>query len=81
MNLNKLFLQALLFFILQISGIAQKFETDFGTVKPEQLNMKTYDRDLYAEAVVLYDVGKTVFYDNDDGASVLFLNVPQRLKY
>ena len=51
---------------------SQVVPDEFGMVKPEYLSMTTYLPDKQAEAVVLYDFGKTYFYDGDDGFRIIF---------
>lgn len=51
---------------------AQVVPDEFGNVKPEYLSMKNYPGDDQAEAVVLYDFGKTYFIDTDYGFRILF---------
>ena len=51
-------------FILSLSIVslqAQKQEFQFGHVSNEELKMTTYDKDPEAEAVILYDKGKSSF--------------------
>ena len=49
---------AVLFFSLSFSCLAQKSPIKFGDVSLEELNMKIYEKDSSAEAVVLVDYGE-----------------------
>jgi hypothetical protein len=51
---------------------AQVSPDEFGTVKPDYLAMKSYPGDPVAEAVVLYDFGKTYFAYTDYGFRIVF---------
>jgi hypothetical protein len=62
--MKKPIIYLILFLTLVGSGVAaQVMPDEFGTVKPEYLSMTSYVLDDKAEAVVLYDFGKTFFYD------------------
>ncbi len=58
------------FFILPTH--AQNYFDDFGKINLNELQMTTYNRDNLAEAVVLYDIGKTLFTTGDLGVRFLF---------
>jgi hypothetical protein len=46
---------------------------EFGKLNMDEINMKTYDRDKIAEAVVLYDLGNTFFtYAYEAGFEIIF---------
>jgi hypothetical protein len=44
----------------------------FGIVVKEEIEMKEYEKDKDAEAVVLFDLGKSSFVNTDNGFDVLF---------
>lgn len=54
------------------SASAQTTIPEFGVINADELMMKEYSRDKLAEALVIYDVGDTRFYDNDDGFYLIF---------
>ncbi|HLO58061.1 MAG TPA: transglutaminase domain-containing protein [Bacteroidales bacterium] len=62
----------ILFLTLINAALIAQVRDEFGTVKPEQLSMTSYAHDDKAEAVVLYDFGKTFFYDSDNGFQIIF---------
>ncbi len=68
--------RSLLFFFLVVSLIlsiqAQNYFDDFGKINLNELQMTTYNRDNLAEAVVLYDIGKTAFITGDFGIHFIF---------
>ena len=44
-----------------------EYSHTFGSITLNELNLKSYDKDTNAEAVVLYDIGKSSFYQTDEG--------------
>lgn len=62
----------LIFTFSFIGAGAQVVPDEFGNVKPEYLSMTSYLSDDLAEAVVLYDFGKTYFTDSDYGFRIIF---------
>ncbi|HEX2395989.1 MAG TPA: DUF3857 domain-containing protein [Bacteroidales bacterium] len=61
-----------LFIAIHLCSLSQVVPDEFGTVKPEYLAMKSYDADNQAEALVLYDFGRTFFVDTDYGFRIIF---------
>ena len=55
----------------QIS-VAQKFVHEFGKYSNEEFQLQRYEKDPSAEAVVIYDIGKSYFRIADDGFHVFF---------
>jgi len=51
---------------------AQQFVHEFGKFSNEEFELKRYEKDPSAEAVVIYDIGKSHFTTNDDGFHVIF---------
>src|SRR5690242_3317690 len=51
---------------------AQSTGTEFGKVSMEELQMKRYDKDTNAEAVVLYDIGESHFLISDYGSDLYY---------
>lgn len=51
---------------------AQKVPGEFGTVGKDVLDMTAYEKDPDAEAVILFDVGESVFFDKDGGYDIRF---------
>lgn len=76
-------LTILLITLCLCSGVfAKKMKCPYkwGKVSKEELQMKVYDKDTSANAVVLADVGSTTFtYDNDKGFCLVFSRY-QRIK-
>ncbi len=65
----------LLVFLLALSYVelsAQELNMEFGKINAQELMMESYEKDPDAEAVVLYDSGKSSFPDSDSGFDVLF---------
>jgi len=51
---------------------AQKNEIEFGKISQEEIEMKNYIKDKEAKAVILYDKGKSIFFDTDNGYDIRF---------
>lgn len=51
---------------------AQNFSKDFGKIGAEEADLAYYAPDKTAEAVILFDIGKSYFSDNGDGFKVVF---------
>jgi hypothetical protein len=56
---------------IQITN-AQNFVHEFGKFSDEEFRLKQYAKDPSAEAVVIYDIGKSYFTRDDDGFKVIF---------
>jgi len=64
------------------TGYAQDlmdYAPDFGQYNVDEITMKKYEKDSTAEAVVLYDRGKTAFRRVENGFNIVFLHT-QRIK-
>jgi len=48
-------------------SIAQQFTHEFGKYSAEEFTMQNYSKDPTADAVVIYDIGKSYFTYSDDG--------------
>ena len=66
---NYLLILTLLF---SISLQGQKKAIPFGDISPEVLKMKSYAKDKDAKAVVLFDKGKSIFFDTQKGYDIRF---------
>ncbi len=53
-------------------GIAQEYSREFGVISDPERELTTYKLDKEAEAVVLYDIGESVFYDIDGHYEIRF---------
>ncbi len=64
----------LLFWTLALLSdiLAQATNREFGVVPIETFDMKIYEKDPEASAVVLFDIGVARFYDDDDGFYIYF---------
>jgi len=62
----------LLFVIGSITLNAQTFSQEFGKIGAEEINLTKYSKDETAEAVVLFDIGKTYFDLNDNTFDIIF---------
>jgi hypothetical protein len=57
------------------SLLAQKITREFGQISMEELRMSSYNKDPLAEAVVLFDIGKSYFGRTQNGFEVIFERV------
>lgn len=55
-----------------VQALSQKKEIEFGKVTNQELEMTGYDKDEEAKAVVLYDKGKSIFFDTEKGYDIRF---------
>ncbi|MBP1663336.1 MAG: Transglutaminase [Bacteroidetes bacterium] len=53
-------------FFLPLVIFSQNFSLKFGSVTEDELNMKAYEKDTSAAAVVLYDIGNTYYIYSSD---------------
>lgn len=53
-------------------AFSQKKEIEFGNISKEEIEMKSYEKDKEVKAVILYDIGKSIFFDTDNGYDIRF---------
>ena len=58
--------------LLSLLAFSQKKEIEFGQVSPEEISMDSYQKDKDAKAVVLFDKGKSIFFDSGKGYDIRF---------
>jgi hypothetical protein len=51
---------------------SQVFSHEFGKYSPDEIRMEKYIKDPTADAVVIYDIGKSYFQYTDDGFQLIF---------
>src|ERR1035437_1076962 len=54
------------------TSMAQDFSREFGKISTEELQLKRYEKDTTAEAVILYDMGKSYFTETNNGFDMIF---------
>src|ERR1035437_3386153 len=54
------------------STFAQHFSHEFVKISAEELQLKRYEKDSTAEAVILYDIGKSYFTETSKGFDMIF---------
>jgi len=67
-----------LFILIAVSIVplkAQNYFEEFGKISQEQLDMKSCSYDPSADAVVLFDVGKSSFYRSENGFDLSFQRI------
>lgn len=60
------------FTLLCCLSYSQTQDITFGEISKEEIEMKTYEKDPSARAVILFDKGKSIFYDTDNGYDIRF---------
>jgi hypothetical protein len=73
---SKSLLSLLMFFVAVHLAFGQettkKFSQTFGSVSLYEVNLKNFEADKDAEALVIYDIGKSKFYYTDNGYKIIF---------
>lgn len=64
------FTPLLLFCALQI--LSQEYPREFGKISTEEVSLASYSEDPEAEALVLFDIGKSKFIKTESGFDILF---------
>ena len=62
----------MLFLSVPLISQAQNFSKEYGKVGKNEIELSTYAKDTEAEAVVLFDFGKSYFVDSETGFDVVF---------
>ncbi len=63
----------IIFFLCLVNSLyGQEFGKEFGRVTQEEIELASYTRDTAANALVLFDIGKTKFMDDDGGYKIRF---------
>lgn len=53
-------------------ALSQRKEVEFGDIPLRELEMESYHKDKEAKAIVLYDKGKSIFFDTERGYDIRF---------
>ena len=53
-------------------ALAQQYSKEFGVVSNSEFALTVYEKDPEAEAVVLFDIGESVFFDTSEGYDIRF---------
>ncbi len=71
---NKTKIKFLLLISIFLCHIAysQILEVSFGEISQEEIDMKNYEKDKKAKAVILFDKGDAYFFDTDEGYDIRF---------
>lgn len=70
--MKKLFISVLIILCIIPFAKAQNFVHEYGKYSNEEFQLKKYDKDPTAEAVVIYDIGESYFANTDEGFEVVF---------
>lgn len=60
------------FLLLSQFSYSQKLEIEFGKISQQEIEMKSYEKDKEAKAVVLFDKGSSVFFESENGYDIRF---------
>jgi len=60
--------------------MAQKYSHEFGNINMEELQLNRYEKDTSAEAVVIYDIGKSYFLATADNKFDLYFERKTKIK-
>lgn len=59
-------------FFLSNYAYSQKPQIEFGKISQDEIEMKSYQKDKDAKAVILFDKGNSIFFDTDKGYDIRF---------
>ncbi len=76
----RVFLLTTLYVFASTTGICQMFIPTFGAVSDVDMNMIRYEAEPEAEAVVLFDVGESIFVDTQDNGYNIRFTRTKRIK-
>lgn len=76
----KKLLSIVICYTLYHTALGQEFVRDFGVIAKEDLEFKTYKADTEAEAVVLFDIGKSYFTEGNVNAFDIVFERHVRIK-
>ncbi|MEQ8549174.1 MAG: DUF3857 domain-containing protein [Cyclobacteriaceae bacterium] len=62
----------ILVLLLSQSAYSQTLEIEFGKITIDELKMKSYEEDKEAKAVILYDKGKSIFFQTENDFNIRF---------
>ena len=68
----KQYLCVLIVSCLSCISLAQDFSHEFGNVSTKELQLKRYEKDTIAQAVILYDIGKSYFSQTNNSFDLIF---------
>lgn len=61
-------------------AISQETKMKFGLITQKEIDLVSYDKDKEAEAVILFDIGKSLFIDTDEGGYDIEFTRTKRIK-
>jgi len=70
--MKNLLLTLILIVVCTLTGYTQRYNTAFGKIGKEELDLKVYDKDTSAEAVILFDIGDSRFVNTGNGFEIIF---------
>jgi len=78
--MNKAYIPLILLLLLSSFTFSQKSKMQFGIINQYEQNLKSYKKDPKAEAVVIFDIGKSIFFDTDRGGYNIRFTRKKRIK-
>ncbi len=77
-------MKSVFFYILllatSLAAIAQDYSYEFKKITSNEVNLKSYEKDKDAPALILYDIGKTSIIENHDGGLELQFEHRRKIK-
>ena len=64
--------QLFVFVLISTSILAQENNFEYGKITQQEFDLKNYEKDKNAEAVVLFDIGKSYFVETEIGFKVVY---------
>lgn len=78
--MNKAHIPLILLLLVSSFTFSQKSQFQLGNINEYEQNLKSYKKDPKAEAVVIFDIGKSIFFDTDRGGYNIRFTRTKRIK-
>jgi len=78
--MNKAYIPLILLLLVSSFTFSQKSQFQLGIINEYEQNLKSYKKDPKAEAVVIFDIGKSIFFDTDRGGYNIRFTRKKRIK-
>ncbi len=78
--MNKAYISLILLLLVSNFTFSQESQMQFGVISEYEQNLKSYKKDPKAEAVVIFDIGKSIFFDTDRGGYNIRFTRKKRIK-
>ena len=78
--MNKALISLILLLLVSSICFSQQGQMQIGIINEYEQNLETYKKDPRAEAVIIFDVGKSIFFDTDRGGYNIRFTRKKRIK-